>query len=116
MANPNLLSPTSITGQSHQQALTTTLTTDILVTAASHIYQIDNIIITNIDGTNAQTLTLSIVKSGGSAIEIAKTVSIPANTTVIIPGPIHLEEGDTLEGGAGANSDLVCTVNYLDIT
>lgn len=116
MTAPNLLSPTTITGESVQQALTTTLTADILVTASSHLYKIENIMVTNIDGTNSANLTLGIIKSGGSVIYIASTVAIPANTAVIINGPYFLEEGDTLEGGASANGDLVCTVNYLDIS
>lgn len=115
MANPNLLSATSITGESYQQALTNTLTTDILVAASGHIYKIENIIITNIDGTDSADYTLGLIKSGGSVIYIASTVSQPADGFSIIPGPIYLEEGDTLEGGASANGDLVCTVNYLDI-
>lgn len=116
MANPNLLSPTTIKGESYQQALTTTLTTDILTVAASHLYEIKNIIVANIDGTNSVDITLGIIKSGGSVVLIMNTVPLPADTTIIIEGPFYLEEGDILEGGASANSDATCTINYLDIS
>lgn len=116
MANPNLLSASSVLGKSKQQALTTTLTSDILVAASSHLYILKNIVITNIDGTNSVDFTLGIIKSGGSVIAIASTVPVSADTTIVIPGPWYLEEGDTLEGGASANSDANVTVNYLDVS
>ena len=45
MANPNLVNVTSITGESLQAALTTTLTTQILLAASDTLVKINNIII-----------------------------------------------------------------------
>ena len=49
MANPNLVNVTSITGESVQAALTTTLTTEILAAASDTLVKVNSIIIANID-------------------------------------------------------------------
>jgi len=115
MANPNLVNVTSITGESIQHALTTTLTDEILVAASDTLVKINSIIVANIDGSSAADVSLFITKSGGSPIAIASTVSVPADATLVAIDKntaLYLEEGDNLEGGASANGDLVCTVNY----
>ena len=115
MANPNLVNVTSITGESVQAALTTTLTTQILVAAADTLVKINNIIIANIDGSASVDVSLFITKSGGSPLAIASTISVPADSTLIAfdkNSAIYLEPGDNLEGGASANSDAVITVNF----
>ena len=47
MANPNLVNVTSITGESVQAALTTTLTTEILAAASDTLVKVNSIIIAN---------------------------------------------------------------------
>jgi len=115
MANPNLVNVTSITGESIQAALTTTLTTELLAAASDTLVKINSIIVANIDGSSAADVSLFITKSGGSPIAIASTVSVPADATLVAIDKntaLYLEEGDNLEGGASANGDLVCTVNF----
>ncbi len=49
----------------------------------------------------------------GALFKIASTVSVPADAVlVLLDTPIYLEEGDVLEGGASANSDLTLFVSY----
>ena len=115
MANPNLVNVTSITGESVQAALTTTLTTEILAAASDTLVKINNIIIANIDGSAAVDISVFITKSGGSPIAIASTISVPADATLVLidkNSAIYLEEGDNLEAGAGADLDATITVNY----
>jgi hypothetical protein len=115
MANPNLVNVTSITGESVQAALTTTLTTEILAAASDTLVKVNSIIIANIDGTNAADASVFITKSGGSPIAIASTVSVPADATLVVVDKntsLYLEEGDNLEAGASADGDLTITVNY----
>ena len=66
MANPNLVAVTSIFGKSIQGALGTTVTTDLLTCASNKLLKVNAIIIANIDGTNSATVTMGIIKSGGS--------------------------------------------------
>ena len=115
MANPNLVNVTSITGESVQAALTTTLTTEILAAASDTLVKVNSIIIANIDGTNAVDVSVFITKSGGSPVAIASTISVPADVTLVVidkNSALYLEEGDNLEAGASANSDATITVNY----
>ena len=115
MANPNLVNVTSITGESVQAALTTTLTTEILAAASDTLVKINSIIVANIDGSSAADASVFITKSGGSPIAIASTISVPADSTLVVVDKntaLYLEEGDNLEAGASANSDAVITVNY----
>ncbi len=115
MANPNLVNVTSITGESVQSALTTTLTTEILAAASDTLVKVNSIIIANIDGSSAVDVSVFITKSGGSPIAIASTISVPADATLVVidkNSALYLEEGDNLEAGASANSDATITVNY----
>tara|TARA_R100001244_G_scaffold91865_1_gene69454 strand:- start:701 stop:1066 length:366 start_codon:yes stop_codon:yes gene_type:complete len=115
MANPNLVNVTSITGESVQAALDTTLTTEILAAASDTLVKVNSIIIANIDGTNAVDVSVFITKSGGSPIAIASTISVPADATLVVidkNSALYLEEGDNLEAGAAVNSDATITVNY----
>ena len=118
MANPNLVSVTSIYGKSIQGALTTTVTTDLLTCATDKLIKVNSIIIANIDGTNAATVTMGIIKSGGSVVLFASTISVPADATLVLVDKnsgIYLQEGDILEGGAGVVSDLTYTISYEEL-
>ena len=115
MARPNLVNVTSITGESVQAALTTTLTTEILAAASDTLVKINSIIIANIDGSSSVDISAAITKSGGSPLNIASTIAVPADSTLILidkNSAIYLEEGDNLEAGASAAGDAVMTVNY----
>ena len=121
MAAPNLVNVATITAKSVQAALTTTLTTEILANASSSgkDFKINNIIIANIDGTNAADASVFITKSGGSPIAIASTISVPADATLVVINKdtaLYLEEGDNIEAGAGAASDLTITINYEELS
>jgi hypothetical protein len=118
MANPNLVAVTSIFGKSIQGALGTTVTTDLLTCASNKLLKVNTIIIANIDGTNAATVTMGIIKSGGSVVLFASTISVPADATLVLidkNSSFYLQEGDILEGGAGAASDLTYTISYEEL-
>ena len=118
MANPNLAAVTSIYGKSIQGALTTTVTTDLLTCAADKLIKVNSIIIANIDGTNAATVTMGIIKKDASVVLFASTISVPADATLVLidkNSSIYLEFGDVLEGGAGAASDLTYTISYEEL-
>jgi len=118
MANPNLVAVTSINGKSTNGALTTTTTTDLLTCASNKLIKVNSIIIANIDGTNSATITMGIIKSGGSVVLFASTIAVPADATLVLidkNSSFYLEEGDILEGGASANSDLTYTISYEEL-
>ena len=65
--------------------------------------------LSNVDGTNDATIDLSVSGS-------AKTVDVPADTTVVIEKPINLGAGDKLEAKASANGDIDVFASILEIT
>ena len=127
MANPNIVSVTSIKGESVGFALSATTTTSLMTGASDKIVKINRITCANVDGTNAADLTLFVAKANftpdgvsnfdtSGDFHLAKTVSVPADATlVILDTPIYLMEGDVLKGGAGAASDLELFVSYESI-
>ena len=73
---------------------------------------------TNVDGTNDATVDVEIVDGTSGAAYIAKTLSVPADTTVELAGTskLVLETGDKIQGLASAASDVEVFVSYLEIT
>ena len=124
MAAPNIVSVSSIIGESQGFQLDTTTTTALITVASDKLVKINRISVANIDGTNAADVTVAVDKATrtsaatGSSVsvaifKIASTVSVPADAVlVLLETPIYLEEGDVLEGGASAASDLTLFVSY----
>ena len=125
MANPNIVNVSSIVGGNAAWALTNTVTTTLLTVAADVIVKINSLIVTNIHGTNAATVSVEINGIGGGAngvtlaanlttqVRIASTMNVPADDSlVLIDKPIYLMEGDVLRGGASAASVLELFASY----
>ena len=124
MAAPNIVSVSSIIGESQGFELGTTLTTELIDVASNKLVKINRISVANIDGTNAADVTVAVDKAtrtsaatgssvSGATFKIASTVSVPADAVlVLLDTPIYLEEGDKLEGGASVASDLTLFVSY----
>jgi hypothetical protein len=124
MANPNIVSVSSIYGGNASWNLSATLTTVLLTVSADVIVKVNTILCANVDGTNAATLNLYIDGVGttvtgvtgtglATAVYLAKTVNVPADDVlVVIDKPIYLMELDVLKGGASAASDLDLFISY----
>lgn len=124
MANPNIVNVTDIRGESVGWNLTATPTTTLMTVSADKLIKINRMTVANVDGTNAadvsvyidtsvQTSSGATVASGAADVYIAKTVSVPADATlVLVDTPIYLREGDILKGGASAASDLDLFISY----
>ena len=127
MANPNIVSVTSIKGESVGFNLSATTTTTLMTVASDKVVKVNRITVANVDGTNAADVTISITKANftpdgisnfdtSGTFFIAKTISVPADSTlVLLDTPIYLMESDVLKGGAGAASDLDLFVSYESI-
>ena len=113
MAAPNILAATSIIGKSKGFDLDTTTTTTLLTCASDKVYKIKSIIASNNDGSSAVDVTVNF--NDGTRWTIASTVSVPADSTLVIldqNSPIYLEEGFTIEGGASADDDCDLIIAY----
>jgi len=124
MANPNLVSVSSVYGGNAGWNLSNTLTATLLTVDAEKLVKINRITCANVDGTNSADLNLYVdgLGSGASGVTttgadatvyLAKTITVPADTSlVILDTPIYLMEADVLKGGASAASDLDLFISY----
>lgn len=124
MTIANMAAVSSILAGNAGWNLSSTLTATLMTVDAHKTVKINSIICSNVDGTNAATLNLYVDGMGSgadgvtttgadAAVYLAKTVSIPADATlVVLNAPIYLMEGDILKGGASAASDLDLFVSY----
>ena len=124
MAAPNIVSVSSIYGKTTGVLLNTTTTTGILTCASNKVLKINSIICANVDGTSSADVTINFfdTDSDGGGTDrtnpIASTVTVPADSTLVVLGKdsaIYLEEGDKITGGASANGDIQCTISYEEI-
>jgi hypothetical protein len=127
MTAPNIVSVSSIKGESVGFNLGTTTTTTLMAVSTDKILKINRISCANVDGTNNTELTLSVTKANftpdgitnfdtSGTFFLAKLVVVPAGSTVIVlENPLYLQEGDFLKGGAGNASDLDLIVSYETI-
>ena len=118
MANPNIVNVSSIVGGNAAWALTNTITTTLMTVSDEVIVKINSLIVTNIHGTNAATVSIDIngIGSGAAGVTVngplatcrlASTMNVPADDSlVLIDKPIYLMEADVLRGGASAASTL----------
>ena len=128
MANPNIVAVTSIYGESIGEALTTTVTTDIMTVASNKLVKINYIQVANDAASALTVVTVAIVKAGftsdgigsgednAATIYLASTITLPADDVlVVLDKPIYLMEGDVLEAGANpATADIFISYEVID--
>ena len=117
MAAPNIVNVATITGKTAVLAVTTSATAIVTNSASSgQVLKVNALYVSNVDGTNNADINVDIFRSS-TAYHIAKTVTVPADSTLdIISKSIYLEEGDTLRLTANANSDLEAVCSYEEIS
>jgi hypothetical protein len=124
MAAPNILNVASIYGKTAVVNLTSTSATLVVSNAASSgkVFKINMLSVANVDGTAAANITISYYTEddiGGTAYEIVKTVSVPANSTLVVIDKntcIYLEEDKSIGAVAGTSDDLKVICSYEEIS
>lgn len=119
MANPNLMSLTTINGQITGAALTTTTTTSLLSNSAASnkVFKVNSVYVTNISG-SSETVTMDVF-NGTTGFDIAFTLTVPVGATVVVVDKnsyFYLLEGFSIRGGASANSALDTVISYEDMS
>ena len=103
----------------------TTNTTIYQVPTGTDSAVVHSIYIANIDGTNSATVNIEVSTDGaGSAsfFHVAKTVVVPADSSLILDKPINLRNannasaGDLIRATASATGDVEAFVSVLQIT
>jgi hypothetical protein len=124
MANPNLVSGSSIVGKTNLVRLTDTNATQVVSNAASSnkLFLIDSLTVANVDGTNAADITLNVFASAtntGTATGLLSTVTVPADATLVAvskDSPLLLTEDMSVYATASAGNDLHIVCSYKEIS
>jgi len=122
MANPNINSLSSVYANNSSVSLTTTNSTLLVSNSASSnkLFLIDGITVTNIDTANAVTVTITFYRTAdnsGTAYELASTVSVPANSVLIIVDKnqgISLLETQSIYATAGTANKLKINTTWKE--
>ena len=123
MANPNIVSVTSIYGNTSYLIPTTTTATTwtALTPAVGTVNKIDNIVAANVTGATA-TITVSInsaAAGGGTAYRLIYQASVPANASLIIVDKstaFYLGEAQSIVVTSGTTNAIELTASYEAIT
>ena len=123
MANPNIVSVASIYGKTVYDTDIATSASSLVNNAASSgkIFKINSLIISNIDGTNAADITVTLRNAAGGTTysTLANTISVPADATLVVISKdtsVYLEEDMSLYVLASAAGDLSATCSYEEIS
>ena len=124
MAAPNIVGVTTVTAKT--QAFSLSDTADNLILSnplnSNKVFKVNSIIVANDDGTNAANITIKFHaedNGDGTAIELASTIAVAADTTLVIldrASAIYLEEDKSLVAVASAANDLNVFVSYEEIS
>jgi hypothetical protein len=119
MAAPNLKTPTTITGKTAVYNCTGTLAAALTNSAASgKLLKINVIRASNVDGTNAIDVDVSIYR-GSTHTYLASAISVPIKSTIVITSKedyIYLEEGDSIYAKSSTSTKIDLTLSYEDIS
>lgn len=124
MTAPNIVNVATITGKTATVALSSTNATAVVSNAASSnkVFKINNILVSNVDAVNAADITINIYSQddiAGTAYAIASTISVPADSTLIVLDKntaLYLEEDKSIGAVASAVDDLVVVASYEEIS
>jgi hypothetical protein len=124
MAAPNIVNVATITGKTAVVDLSGTSATAIVSNPASSgkVFKVNSITVANVDGSVAADITISYYSQddiGGTATQIVSTVSVPADSTLIVVDKstsIYLEEDRSIGATAGTANDLKVICSYEEIS
>ena len=106
-------------------AIGATATTIYQVPIGTNSSVVHSIYIANVDGVNSATVNIEVSTDGAGAagfFHVAKTVIVPADSSLILDKPINLRNaslgtgGDKMRATASATGDLECFISILEIT
>ena len=123
MANPNILSATSITGGVAYSAPAGTSATTLITNASSSgtIVKVESLTCSNVTASNA-TATVSVnsaAAGGGTAYRIAYQITVPVNATLQVIDKntcVYLPENSSLVVTSGTGAAIEYVASYETIT
>ena len=126
MANPNIVNVTTILGNTSSFLISSTanpFATALINNPASSgkVYKINSSVVANVDGTSAADITINLFSQddlGGTGTALASTVSVPADSTLIVTDKstgFYLLEDKSIGATASAANDLVVTCSWEEL-
>ena len=124
MANPNIVSVTSILGNTTFLTPSDTSANTLLSNAASsgNVLKINQIVAANVNGTSAVDTTVAIndaAAGAGTSFPVVSTVSVPADASIIVTDKttaIYLMEDQSIVVTSGTSSGISYTISYEAIS
>ena len=124
MAAPNIVNVATITGKTAVVDLSSTSATSVVSNAASSgkVFKINSLLVSNVDGTSNADITINLYSAaalGGTATEICKTITVPADASLIVidkSSSLYLEEDKSIGAIASAANDLKVVCSYEEIS
>jgi hypothetical protein len=125
MAAPNIVNVSTITAKTAQIKLSGTSATEVVSNPASSgkVFKLNNIIVSNIDGSAAATITVAIENNAtvgsGTSTYLAYTINVPADATLVLidkSTAVYLEENHNINATASAGNDLDVVCSYEEIS
>lgn len=129
MAAPNIVNVTTITGKT--AFLTPSVNTGVVLLAnaasSGKVLKLNNLIASNVDGTNSINVTMSLytngsvaqgsAPSGGTAYPLVYLVAVPSGAALtLLDKPIYLEENMSIVVTSGTASKVNYTASYEEIS
>ena len=119
MTAPNIVNVTEIYGSTSATLMTTTQANFVANAANSgKVYKINALYVANMHGTSPADVNVNFVNSSNAAFSIASTVSVAADSTVVLitkDSSIYLTEGTALQANANAVSSLHIICSWDEI-
>ena len=124
MANPNIVSVTSILGNTTFLTPADTAANVLLSNAASSgdVLKINQIVAANVNGTSAVDTTVAVnnaAAGAGTSFPVVSTVSVPADASIIVTDKttaIYLMENQSIVVTSGTSSGISYTISYEAIS
>ena len=124
MAAPNIVNVSNILGKTNVVDLTTTNATSVVSNAASSgkVFKINTLVVSNVDGNSPYDITINYYSAaalGGTATQIASTISVPADATLVVidkSTSLYLEEDKSIGAIASSASKLKVVCSYEEIS
>lgn len=119
MAAPNIVNVVTITGKTSGIAVTTSAAAVVANGAGSgKVFKVNALYVSNVDGvSNADVSVTFYDSSTTTSFHIAKTVTVPADSTIdVLTKAIYLEEGDELRLAASINGDIEAVASFEEIS
>jgi hypothetical protein len=124
MANPNIVSVSSIYGKSSLIALSTTNATSVVSNAASSgkLYKVNTLVVSNNDPSTSYGVTINIYSAaalGGTAYPWVTTVTVPPGAALVIidkSANFYLEEDKSIGATATAANKITVIASWEEIS